>query len=254
MSGKPIAGPAHASAHASAPACAPACASASPPTPDPGAVRLPAADDDFPTIPPRGASPRLLAVCVGAAAPLEVGTAADPRTAITGIVKRAVSLPNAPLPVEVGPLGLAGDEQVDLTVHGGLDQAVYLYPVEHYAFWRTVRAQAGLVGPLPPGFLGENLLVSGLPESELWVGDLLHIGEVQLRVTRPRSPCYKFNARMGFAQASKLMIDSGFTGYYASVVRPGKLTAGSEVLRLPSSRVISISESHATRHRSGRRP
>jgi MOSC domain-containing protein YiiM len=37
--------------------------------------------------------------------------------------------------VEVRPLGLAGDEQADLSVHGGLSKAVYAYPSEHYPFW-----------------------------------------------------------------------------------------------------------------------
>ena len=103
-------------------------------------------------------------------------------------------------------MGLAGDEQADPTVHGGPGKAVYAYPFEHYAFWRTVRSQAKVEGPMEPGAVGENLLVEGLLEPAVFVGDRLVIGDVELRIERPRSPCFKFNARMGFGQAVKLMV------------------------------------------------
>jgi MOSC domain-containing protein YiiM len=77
-------------------------------------------------------------------------------------------------PVDVGLMGLAGDEQADLSVHGGLSKAVYAYGAGHYAFWQTVRAQARVSlwdEPLPPGLLGENLTVEGLDEALLWIGD-----------------------------------------------------------------------------------
>ena len=38
--------------------------------------------------------------------------------------------------VRVFKLNLEGDKQSDLTVHGGVDKAVYAYPSEHYSFWR----------------------------------------------------------------------------------------------------------------------
>src|SRR5690606_37749501 len=107
--------------------------------------------------------------------------------------------------VALASLGLEGDEQVDLSVHGGLDKAVYVYPAEHYPFWQTVRAQAGHTAPLSHGGLGENLTVTGLLEPRVWVGDRLRIGEVELVVTQPRSPCYKFNAHLGFSWAARMM-------------------------------------------------
>src|SRR5688572_31074076 len=93
----------------------------------------------------------LLSVNVSLAREIEV----DGRQVLTGIGKRAVSGP-----VAVQPLGLAGDEQADLSVHGGLSKAVYAYPIEHYPFWQTVRAQAKVAlwdEPLQPGAMGENL-------------------------------------------------------------------------------------------------
>lgn len=197
--------------------------------------------------------PRVIAVCAGRVAPLTVHERGTPETVVSGIVKHALSLPDAPARVAVGPAGLDGDEQADLTVHGGLDKAVYLYPSEHYAFWRTVRAQAGVDSPLAPGAMGENLLLEGLLETQLWIGDRLTVGEVDLRVESPRQPCYKFNARMGFKWASKMMVQSGFTGFYCSVVRPGGIAAGDPVSLAPGSRDVSLGEMHRLRNRgSGR--
>ena len=129
-----------------------------------------------------------------------------------------------------------------------VDKAVYLYPAEHYAFWNTVRGQAGRPEALQPGALGENLLVQGLLEPALWVGDRLRIGEVELRLESARSPCFKFNVRMGFSWASKMMVQSGFTGAYCAVVRPGRLTAGDPIDVLPGDRIVTIEQSHRLRH------
>lgn len=206
---------------------------------------------------------RLLAVCTGRVAPLVVTERGAPETVISAIAKSPIGSPQAPVPVQVGPVGLAGDEQADLTVHGGLDKAVYVYPVEHYAFWQTVRSQAGVAAPgetspltgtaLPPGTMGENLLVEGLLETGVWVGDRLRIGEVELRVESPRQPCYKFNARMGFKWAVKMMVESGFTGFYCSVSRPGALRAGDPVQLVAGDRVLSIEQTHRLRNRPRRR-
>ena len=199
------------------------------------------------------ASPRVRAICVGQAESLPARDAGG-RTVpvVSGIAKRAVSTLDRPEPIEIGPMGVAGDTVVDLSVHGGRDQAVYLYPVEHYAFWQTVRAQAGHPGPLEPGQLGENLLVEGLLEPSVWIGDRLHLGEVELRVESPRSPCFKFNARMGFDWASSMMNQSGYTGFYCSVVRQGRLAAGAAIDVFPGERVVTIEQRHRLRH--GHRP
>jgi MOSC domain-containing protein YiiM len=128
--------------------------------------------------------------------------------------------------VAVEALGLAGDEQADLTVHGGLAKAVYAYPTEHYGFWRERRRTLGLADDLPNGSLGENLTVQGLLESELFVGDVLRFPDCELRVTQPRKPCHKFVAVMGDLQAARAMVQSGYCGFYLAVDRPGTLEAG----------------------------
>jgi MOSC domain-containing protein YiiM len=157
---------------------------------------------------------------------------------LTAIHKAAV-----PGPVAVQPLGLQGDEQADLSVHGGLEKAVYAYPVEHYAFWRQTRQQAGVAGidtALPHGSVGENLTLSGLLETDVWVGDVLRFPQCVLRVEQPREPCYKFNAAMGFNTAVKAMAQSGFCGFYLSVDEPGTVQAGEAFELLPGPRHVSI--------------
>jgi MOSC domain-containing protein YiiM len=140
---------------------------------------------------------------------------------MSGIVKRAIEGR-----VAVRSLGLEGDEQADLTVHGGLSKAVYAYPVEHYEFWREARREWGLSPELPHGSLGENLTIEGLLEDSLCVGDTLLFPDCALRVTQPRMPCYKFAATMGHAHAARKMMQSGFSGFYLAVDVPGSIEAG----------------------------
>ena len=162
------------------------------------------------------------------------------RKLMTAIGKRAVEGA-----VSVQALGLAGDEQADLSVHGGLAKAVYAYPSEHYPFWQTVRAQARVAlwdEPLAPGFMGENLTLAGLLESGAWVGDVLRFADCQLAVSEPRYPCFKFNAAMGFNQAGKLMVQSGWCGFYLAVRVPGTLCAGESFELVPGPREVGIAE------------
>jgi MOSC domain-containing protein YiiM len=147
--------------------------------------------------------------------------------------------------VAVQPLGLAGDEQADLSVHGGLSKAVYAYPSEHYPFWQTVRAQAQVSRwgeALPAGFLGENLTLSGLLETQVWVGDVLRFAGCELAVSEPRFPCFKFNAVMGFNQAAKLMAANAWCGFYLAVRSPGTLRAGESFELVPGPREVGIVE------------
>ena len=162
------------------------------------------------------------------------------RPVMTAIGKRGVSGPLA-----VRPLGLEGDEQADLSVHGGLSKAVYAYPSEHYPFWQTVRAQAKVSlwdEPMPNGFMGENLTLSGLLETQVWVGDVLRFANCELAVSEPRFPCFKFNAAMGFNQASKLMSANAWCGFYLAVRVPGTLVAGEHFELLPGPREVGITE------------
>jgi MOSC domain-containing protein YiiM len=164
----------------------------------------------------------------------------DGREVPTAIGKRPVEGA-----VEVRALGLAGDEQADPTVHGGLAKAVYAYPAAHLRFWQTVRAQAGVAAwdaPVAPGLVGENLTVEGLDEAGLWIGDRLRLPGCVLAVSEPRFPCFKFNAAMGFRQAARLMLQSGYCGAYLGVVEPGTLRAGDAVVLEPGPRELNLRE------------
>ena len=181
--------------------------------------------------------PQLLSIQVAQARPVFI----NGRRVLTAIHKRAV---DGPVPVRA--LGLMGDEQADLSVHGGLDKAVYAYPSEHYAFWREARAAAGvspLDDTLPWGSMGENLSLSGLLEADVWVGDVLRFARCALRVTQPREPCFKFNAAMGFNTASKRMAQQACCGFYLAVQEPGELTPGEAFELVPGPRRLGIPES-----------
>ena len=145
-------------------------------------------------------------VQIGRAEPLQIGD----RTVLSGIGKRAVTGS-----IAVNKLGLEGDEQADLTVHGGLSKAVYAYPAEHYRFWREQRSALGLSTELLYGTLGENL-------------------------TLTRQPCDKFNAVMGDAKAAKKMVQSGFCGFYLAVESPGHISAGQAFVLEPGPRQLPI--------------
>ncbi|GAB3542322.1 MOSC domain-containing protein [Noviherbaspirillum agri] len=154
--------------------------------------------------------------------------------------------------VTVNKLGLDGDEQADPSVHGGLNKAVYAYPSEHYAFWAAQRLAAlKREEPLPHGSMGENLTLYGLLENDVWVGDRLHIGSAILEVTEPRQPCFKFNAKMGFGHAAKMMVQAGNSGFYLRVVQTGQLAAGDAITLVAGPRTTSIAQVNE-RRRKGR--
>jgi MOSC domain-containing protein YiiM len=139
----------------------------------------------------------------------------------------------------VRKLGIEGDGQADLTAHGGPDQAVYAYPVEHYAYWEE---QLGR-DPLPFGQFGENLSITGIDEASARVGDTLKIGTAVLQVTQPRLPCYKLGIRMGAGKTfPKRFQKSGRVGFYLRVMKEGELAAGDRIERVDVPDSVTIIE------------
>ena len=188
---------------------------------------------------------RVLAVSTGKVAALFPG---DDQV-LSAIRKSPVSTLDRPVAVPVKTLGIEGDEQADHRVHGGPRMAVYMYPNEHYRVWKTIRKQAlAIEEDLPYGFMGENLSIEGLLENEIYVGDQIQVGEhadaALLVVTEPRVPCFKFNARMGFKHAAKMMTQSGYSGWYCAVFREGFIRAGDLLRVIPGERVVRIDEKH----------
>ena len=129
--------------------------------------------------------------------------------------------------VRVATLNLEGDEQSDLSVHGGVHKAVYAYPSEHYAFWRE--EVPGL--DLSWGAFGENFTTEGLLE-EVQIGDRLRVGTAEFAVTQPRMPCFKLGIRFGRPEIVKRFLRSGRTGFYLAVLQEGQVTAGDSIVVL----------------------
>ena len=127
--------------------------------------------------------------------------------------------------VRVRRLNIDGDQQSDLTVHGGAEKAVYLYPSEHYAFWRNELPDA----VLPWGAFGENLTSAGLTENDVRIGDRFAIGSAEFLVTQPRMPCFKLTIRFGRADMIKRFLRSGRSGFYLAVTKEGEIAAGDEI-------------------------
>jgi len=119
-------------------------------------------------------------------------------------------------------LNLDGDQQADLSVHGGPYKAVYAYPSEHYADWRRELPD----GDLPWGMFGENFTTEGLREDQLHVGDRLRIGSSIVMVRQPRMPCYKLAAKFQRDDMIERFLRSGRSGLYFSVEQEGEVGEG----------------------------
>lgn len=184
-------------------------------------------------------SGRLLGIQVGQVAKLAPLAGGEALAVQSAMAKATVSSLADPRPVEVGRLGLAGDEQADATVHGGIEKAIYMYPLVHYAHWQQF---LGRSDPLPFGGLGENLTVEGLSEADLWLGDTLLIGDAVFVVTQPRHPCHKLASYLGNLRVGREMLLRGMTGWYLSVEQAAPIRAGDPVRLVPGSRQLSLAE------------
>ncbi len=142
------------------------------------------------------------------------------RTITTGIFKESTDEI-----LDVKGVNIVGDEQADRSVHGGIDKAVYAYPVEHYPYWRKLYPDM----KLPYGMFGENLTVQGLLESDVFVGDRIQIGTTELIAVQPRMPCYKLGIRFGNQSIIKKFYQSDFPGIYFKIAKEGKLQVGDPI-------------------------
>jgi MOSC domain-containing protein YiiM len=146
--------------------------------------------------------------------------------------------------VRAAGVNLDGDEQSDLSVHGGTYKAVYVYPSEHYAWWRKELSDVDL----PWGAFGENLTTEGLFEDDAYIGDRIGIGTAVFEVTQPRQPCFKLGIRLGRADIIKQFAASGRSGFYVSIVAAGDVGRGDSIRiveRAPSS--VSVADILAMR-------
>ena len=138
------------------------------------------------------------------------------------------SILKAPVAGRIGltKLNLEGDQQSDLSVHGGVDKAVYVYPSEHYSFWHEWLPEADL----PWGAFGENFTTEGpLDDRTVRIGDRFRVGSAEFLVTQPRLPCFKLGIRFGRADIIKQFLQSGRAGFYLAVVEEGEVAAGDSI-------------------------
>ena len=163
-------------------------------------------------------------VAIGTLTSIQTGSVAPlgPHGVASGFVKRRVDGA-----VAVFELGLEGDAQADLSVHGGPDKAVYGYGAAGYEIWRAAFPEHAQ--QLEPGGMGENLTLAGLDETTVCIGDIVAIGSAVLQVSQPRQPCFKFALRFADDRMPQAMIKNGLSGWYYRVLEPGSLTAGDEV-------------------------
>jgi MOSC domain-containing protein YiiM/ferredoxin-NADP reductase len=144
----------------------------------------------------------------------------------TGIFKKPVDQP-----LTLKKLNFAGDGQADLSAHGGIDKAVYCYPLEHYDFWRREIGRADL----PMGQFGENVTTAGLLENELRIGDILRMGTAVVQVSEPRIPCYKLVMRMDAgSDFSVRFLAANRTGFYCRVLEEGVVKRSDAITLLSS--------------------
>jgi MOSC domain-containing protein YiiM len=127
--------------------------------------------------------------------------------------------------LRVGKLNLGGDQQSDLSVHGGIDKAVYAYPSEHYPSWRE--ELPGI--DLPRGAFGENFTTEGLLEETVHIGDRFRVGSAEFVVTQPRTPCFKLGIRFDSPGIVKRFLQSGRSGFYYAVLKEGEISAGDSI-------------------------
>jgi MOSC domain-containing protein YiiM len=186
---------------------------------------------------------RLLSISTGKVVPLFGNHHPDYKSVASAIRKKSISNLENSLSVEIHSLGIKGDEQADLSVHGGIEKAIYVYPAEHYAFWNELLSRETKKSTvLKHGAIGENFTIEGLLETEVFIGDKLLIGDLEFIVVKLREPCFKFNATLGYKGASKAMVQSGFCGWYLRVLKIGTLAAGAQITIIPGTRDISIAQ------------
>ncbi len=130
--------------------------------------------------------------------------------------------------VKVNELTLSGDAQVDRRFHGGANKAVYVYPSEHYEFWKSEFPDMDL----PFGMFGENLTTAGLLETEVCVSDKIRFGTAELIATEPRFPCYKLGLKFGRKDIVRRFQKSRRSGIYFAVAKIGELQTDDEIVVL----------------------
>lgn len=167
------------------------------------------------------------------------GSGFGPATAtgtVDGIFTSQGGVPKLPIPLaQVTRQGVEGDRQAKRRYHGRLWQALSLWSAE------VVEQLRDDGHPICPGAAGENLSVRGLDWNELRPGVRLRLGEVLAEFSMPVTPCRQIAACFSDADPWRIghRKHPGATRWYASVVEPGWVRVGDEVVLEPNQDVPS---------------
>lgn len=153
------------------------------------------------------------------------------RTIMTGIFKGPVHGP-----VWLRALNIEGDEQADLSVHGGKDKALYAYALDAYEAWKELRPAHNF----PPGAMGENFSVDHMPEDKICIGDTFEVGEAVIQATQPRFPCYKLAAKFNDPHIIRQFMELKRPGIYFRVLKEGRVEQG-QVMKLVDQEKVRVS-------------
>jgi MOSC domain-containing protein YiiM len=132
--------------------------------------------------------------------------------------------------VSITFLGLVGDEQADLSVHGGPDKAIHHYPFDHYARWSANAPEQDALNL--PGAFGENISTFGMMEEGVCIGDRFRLGTALLEISQGRQPCWKQGARLEWTTLPALMVRERRSGWYYRVLEEGAAEAGDSLVLL----------------------
>lgn len=145
-----------------------------------------------------------------------------PREDARGVWITAIGRQAAPGPLLLGPDGLPGDAVQVVGPHGGPDRALLAYAAAHYAAWRAEAPDHAFPAPS----FGENLLVAGLDEATVCLGDVYRIGGALVQVTQPRWPCATISRHHGMPELLARVLATGRVGWLHRVLAPGPIAAG----------------------------
>ncbi len=143
---------------------------------------------------------------------------------MSAIAKMAVDGPRT-----VAFLGIEGDAQADLTVHGGPEKAIHHYPRDHYPWWRERLPGCDVLSRT--GAFGENISTSGLIERDVCIGDRFRLGTALVEVYQGRQPCWKQAHRLDSKGVVATMVKSGRSGWYYRVIEEGSVAPGDTLVR-----------------------
>lgn len=120
--------------------------------------------------------------------------------------------------------GLDDDEVANKQAHGGPDKAVLAWSVGNYPLWIADHPQHA--AQFAAGAFGENLLIKGLSEESVCIGDRWRVGDALLEICQPRRPCATVAHWFNDPAMLKAMVQTRRTGWYLRVLEEGFIEPG----------------------------